>query len=81
MDIWWWQYVIEYWDECECKERTVSGLTFGETIIDAVKNLDAYYGNSLLNIKGLKAIVDGHCFEFGAEDDFDFEITPKKVQL
>lgn len=81
MDIWWWQYTVELWDERENEEKTVSGLTFGETLTDAVKNLDAYYGDAILNIKCFKSLDDGHCFEFGspATDDFDFEITPKKV--
>lgn len=81
MDFWWWQYTVEYLDEYENETKTVSGLTVGETITDAIRNLDAYYGDALLNIKCFKALDDGHCFEFGspATDDFNFEITPKKV--
>lgn len=75
-EIWYWEYVITFWDEDEAAEVERAGIVTGETITEAVAALDGYY--DIMNIKTLKAIMDT-VFEFDeANNDSDFDYTIKR---
>jgi len=75
-EIWYWEYVVTFWDEDEAAEVERSGVVTGETITEAVATLDGYY--DIMNIKTLKAIMDT-VFDFDeANDDSNFDYTIKR---
>ena len=75
-EIWYWEYVITFWDEDKAAEVERAGVVTGETISEAVAALDGYY--DIMNIKTLKAIMDT-VFEFDeANEDSTFDYTIKR---
>ena len=75
-EIWYWEYVITFWDEDKAAEVERAGVVTGETITEAVAALDGYY--DIMNIKTLKAIMDT-VFEFDeANEDSTFDYTIKR---
>lgn len=77
--MWYWQYTLIVFDGNN-KNEEVSGLVVGDNIVNATETLYSYYGEDIVDIKGLKAITD-IVFEFQSvtkyEKDFDFEIHKK----
>ena len=82
--MWYWEYVVEIYNEETKKKEVVSGLLAAEdTLVSAAAALDSYYGEELTNVLTLKAITDGSAFEFDLiskdpDYDFDFNITRKE---
>ena len=78
-ELWYWQYQVKIWDENGNKEHTCSGLVAATTITKAMKKLDLFYKETLMDVQALKPIMDG-VFEFqlAADDDsFDYVINRK----
>ena len=78
-EVWYWEYQLKIWDETDDKEEIRSGVVAADTITEAMKEIEDYYGDEIMEVQMLKAITDG-VFEFqeAMEDtDFDFVISKK----
>ena len=80
---WFFQYKIKVVarGSIEYKEVTYTGLVPGETFVDAMEKLVAYYGeDDICQILDLKPVFDD-LIEFeraNTEKDFDYKIIPKE---
>ena len=77
--IWYWEYQLKIWDEIDSKEEILSGVVAADTITEAMKEIEDYYGDEIMEVQMLKAITDGVFeFQYVMEDtDFDFVISKK----
>ena len=77
--IWYWEYQLKIWDEIDSKEEIRSGVVAADTITEAMKEIEDYYGDEIMEVQMLKAITDGVFeFQYVMEDtDFDFVISKK----
>ena len=77
--VWYWEYQLKIWDEIDSKEEIRSGVDAADTITEAMKEIEDYYGDEIMEVQMLKAITDGVFeFQYVMEDtDFDFVITKK----
>ena len=79
-EIWYYEYIIKIWNAADSEEEICSGVVPAENIIEAVNDINNYYGDELIEIKTLKPIVEGPVFDFkeaNDEDNFDFIINKK----
>ena len=77
--VWYWEYQLKIWDEIDSKKEIRSGVVAADTITEAMKEIEDYYGNEIMEVQMLKAITDG-VFEFQnvmEYTDFDFVISKK----
>lgn len=77
--VWYWEYQLKIWDEIDSKEEIRSGVVAADTITEAMKEIEDYYGDEIMEVQMLKAITDG-VFEFQnvmEYTDFDFVISKK----
>ena len=77
--VWYWEYQLKIWDETDDKEEIRSGVVAADTITEAMKEIEDYYGDEIMEVQVLKAITDG-VFEFQCvmeDTDFDFVISKK----
>ena len=65
MENFFYYYEILYFDEMSVDKENYKGITYGDTIINAIKNLQSYYGDeNILDILHFKCINDGgECVE------------------
>ena len=60
-------YPVEYkaivWNEIECENEEVHGITFGETYTEALELIEKYYGDDIISIE-LIMHEEGEVFEF-----------------
>lgn len=77
--VWYWEYQLKIWDEIDSKEEIRSGVVVADTITEAIKEIEDYYGDEIMEVQMLKAITDGVFeFQYVMEDtDFDFVISKK----
>lgn len=77
--VWYWEYQLKIWDEIDSKEEIRSGVVVADTITEAMKEIEDYYGDEIMEVQMLKAITDGVFeFQYVMEDtDFDFVISKK----
>lgn len=78
-EVWYWEYQLKIWDETDDKEEIRSGVVAADTITEAMKEIEDYYGDEIMEVQMLKAITDG-VFEFQdvmEDTDFDFVISKK----
>ena len=77
--VWYWEYQLKIWDEIDEKEEMRSGVVTADTITEAMKEIEDYYGDEIMEVQMLKAITDGVFeFQYVMEDtDFDFVISKK----
>ena len=78
-EVWYWEYQLKIWDEIDEKEEMRSGVVAANTITEAMKEIEDYYGDEIMEVQMLKAITDG-VFEFQCvmeDTDFDFVISKK----
>lgn len=77
--VWYWEYQLKTWDEIDSKEEIRSGVVAADTITEAMKKIEDYYGDEIMEVQMLKAITDGVFeFQYVMEDtDFDFVISKK----
>ena len=77
--VWYWEYQLKIWDEIDSKEEIRSGVVAADTITEAMKEIEDYYGDEIMEVQILKAITDGAFeFQYVMEDtDFDFVISKK----
>ena len=78
-EVWYWEYQLKIWDEVYDKEEIRSGVIAANTITEAMKEIEDYYGDEIMEVQMLKAITDG-VFEFQCvmeDTDFDFVISKK----
>ena len=77
--VWYWEYQLKIWDEIDNKEEIRSGVVAADTITEAMKGIEDYYGDEIMEVQMLKAITDGVFeFQYVMEDtDFDFVISKK----
>lgn len=79
-DIWYYEYIITIWNDTDKKEEMRSGIVPGESMATAVKALEQYYGDELMDLHMLKAIVEAPVFEFEyAMEDTEFDFTVDRV--
>ena len=45
------EYIAEYWDEIDSKEASAHGVVYGEDYAEAMKNIEKYYGDTIITIK------------------------------
>lgn len=78
-EVWYWEYQLKIWDEIDEKEEKRSGVVAADTITEAMKEIEDYYGDEIMEVQMLKAITDGVFeFQYAMEDpDFDFVISKK----
>ena len=77
--VWYWEYQLKIWDEIDSKEEIRSGVVAADTMTEAMKRIEEYYGDEIMEVQMLKAITDG-VFEFQCvmeDTDFDFVISKK----
>ena len=80
-DVWYYEYIVKIWNDIENKEEIRCGVVAAESMVEATKEICNYYGEEIMEIQMLKAIVDGKVFEFdyATEDtDFDFRFVKKE---
>lgn len=77
--VWYWEYQLKIWDEIDSKEEIRSGVVAADIITEAMKEIEDYYGDEIMEVQMLKAITDGVFeFQYVMEDtDFDFVISKK----
>ena len=77
--VWYWEYQLKIWDEIDSKEEIRSGVVAANTITEAMKEIEDYYGDEIMEVQMLKAVTDGVFeFQYVMEDtDFDFVISKK----
>lgn len=78
-EVWYWEYQLKIWDDADDKEEIRSGVVAADTMIEAMKRIEEYYGDEIMEVQMLKAITDG-VFEFQEvmeDPDFDFVISKK----
>lgn len=77
--VWYWEYQLKIWDEIDSKEEIRSGVVAADTITEAMKEIEDYYDDEIMEVQMLKAITDGVFeFQYVMEDtDFDFVISKK----
>lgn len=78
-EVWYWEYQLKIWNEFDEKEEMRSGIVAADTITEAMKEIEDYYGDEIMEVQMLKAITDG-VFEFQCvmeDTDFDFVISKK----
>lgn len=78
-EVWYWEYQLKIWDDIDEKEEMRSGIVAADTITEAMKEIEDYYGDEIEEVQMLKAITDG-VFEFQdvmEDTDFDFVISKK----
>ena len=78
-EVWYWEYQLKIWDDVDDKEEIRSGVVAADTITEAMKEIEDYYGDEIMEVQMLKAITDG-VFEFQnvmEYTDFDFVISKK----
>lgn len=77
--VWYWEYQLKIWDDIDEKEEMRSGIVAADTITEAMKEIEDYYGDEIMEVQMLKAITDGVFeFQYVMEDtDFDFVISKK----
>ena len=77
--VWYWEYQLKIWNEIDEKEEMRSGVVAADTITEAMKEIEDYYGDEIMEVQMLKAITDGVFeFQYVMEDpDFDFVISKK----
>ena len=78
-EVWYWEYQLKIWDDIDEKEEMRSGIVAANTITEAMKEIEDYYGDEIMEVQMLKAITDG-VFEFQdvmEDTDFDFVISKK----
>jgi len=74
-ETWYWEYQIKTWNSADSQEEILSGIVAADTFTNATSELEEYYGEDLMEIQMLKAIMDG-VFEFQlASEDKDFNYT------
>lgn len=78
-EVWYWEYQLKIWDDVDDKEEIRSGVVAADTITEAMKEIEDYYGDEITEVQMLKAITDGVFeFQYVMEDpDFDFVISKK----
>lgn len=78
-EVWYWEYQLKIWDDVDDKEEIRSGVVAADTITEAMKEIEDYYGDEIMEVQMLKAITDGVFeFQYVMEDlDFDFVISKK----
>jgi len=78
-EVWYWEYQLKIWDEIDEKEEIRSGVVAADTITEAMKEIEDYYGDEVMEVQMLKAITDGVFeFQYVMEDpNFDFVISKK----
>lgn len=78
-EVWYWEYQLKIWDETDDKEEIRSGVVATDTITEAMKEIEDYYGDEIMEVQMLKAITNGVFeFQYVMEDpDFDFVISKK----
>lgn len=78
-EVWYWEYQLKIWDDVDDKEEIRSGVVAADTFTEAMKEIEDYYGNEIMEVQMLKAITDGVFeFQYVMEDsDFDFVISKK----
>ena len=77
--IWYWEYIIKVWDMDEEKEDSRAGVVAAYTMTEAMKSIEDYYGDEILEVHMLKAITD-IVMDFdlmNCNSDFDFTINKK----
>ena len=80
LDIWYWKYKVTIFNDVENCEKTTSGITIGHTMADAVATIEKHYGNDLVRLEYLEAIVDG-ILDFETAADYNWDITANKGLL
>lgn len=78
-EVWYWEYQLKIWDDVDDKEEIRSGVVAADTMTEAMKEIEDYYGDEIMEVQRLKAITDGVFeFQYVIEDpDFDFVISKK----
>ena len=78
-EVWYWEYQLKVWNDIDDKEEIRSGVVAADTITEAMKEIEDYYGDEIMEVQMLKAITDGVFeFQYVMEDpDFDFVISKK----
>ena len=78
-EVWYWEYQLKIWDDVDDKEEIRSGVVAADIITEAMKEIEDYYGDEIMEVQMLKAITDGVFeFQYVMEDpDFDFVISKK----
>lgn len=79
-DVWYYEYQVKTWNEFDKEEEILSGVVPAESIAEAARELDDYYGTDIMEIQMLKPIFEGAVFEFqGVMEDpeFDYVINKK----
>ena len=78
-EVWYWEYQLKVWNDIDEKDEICAGIVAAGTLTEAMKEIEDYYGDEIMEVQMLKAITDG-VFEFQCvmeDTDFDFVISKK----
>ena len=73
-------YTIKYYDELDRQEKVATGIVYGDSTVDAIKNLAEYYGDEqiirILDFRYLNDTIVLECkdaeFSFPAHFECDY---------
>ena len=77
------EYIANVYDEVEIKNDIVHGVTFAENYAEAMKNIETYYGDNIIDVK-LFMLEESSVYEFemnSKEGMFNIKIKRQKKQL
>lgn len=72
--VYWCEIFNGYANEYEGKVEHVSGCTFAKNYADAMKNIEAYYGDSIINVK-MEMIEENTVLEFKTYEEAKHIVT------
>ena len=78
-EVWYWEYSLKNWNEFDKKGEIRSGIVAADTFTEAMKKIEDYYRDEIMEVQMLKAITD-NVFDFQhvmENTDFDFVISKK----
>lgn len=61
-------YHIKMWDEIEMKEREVCGITFAKNYVEAVQNMEDYYGDTIISFSIMFVDTEQSIVEISKEE-------------
>lgn len=80
MDLWYWEYLIDYYNEKDQITEERQGILAAKDLTEAMELLCAYYGNTEIeNIKTLHTIADMVIDFKDTKETYNFEVSCEGV--
>lgn len=64
-------YTIKIWNELSENTEVVHGVTFGDSYVDAIKNIEDYYGSDIVSIEYMEQLEGPQSVVEISENEFE----------